>query len=113
MLLTRCGQSAVLLTNEGGSENGSLTVRLSGRSSNRDGVGARVTVSWQDRTALQEIKAGSSYLSQGALELTFGLGDAESVTRVDVHWPSGVVDSLESVAAGTRLHIVEGQTARE
>ena len=109
ILVTRCGQTAVLLENVGGNENGWLALHLVGTESNRDGVGARVSVHFGDRVVMKEVKAGSSYLSQSALELTFGLGDNEVAKRVEIRWPSGTVETLEAVPARSRLTLVEGK----
>ena len=109
ILVTRCGQTAVLLENVGGNENGWLALHLVGTESNRDGVGARVSVHFGDRVVMKEVKAGSSYLSQSALELTFGLGDNEVAKRVEIRWPSGTVETLEAVPARSRLTLIEGK----
>ena len=112
VLVTRCGQTAVLLENVGGNVNGWLALRLVGTESNRDGVGARVSVHFADRVVMKEVKAGSSYLSQSALELSFGLGDHEVAERVEIRWPSGTVETLEGVSVRSRLTVVEGLVAR-
>ena len=112
VLVTRCGQTAVLLENVGGSENGWLALQLVGTESNRDGIGTRVSVHFGDRIAMKEVKAGSSYLSQSSLELTFGLGDHEVADRVEIRWPSGTIETLEAVPAGSRLTLVEGHGER-
>jgi len=112
VLVTRCGQTAVLLENVGGNVNGWLALRLVGTESNRDGVGARVSVHLADRVVTKEVKAGSSYLSQSALELSFGLGDHEVAERVEIRWPSGTVETLEGVSVRSRLTVVEGLVAR-
>jgi hypothetical protein len=109
VLITRAGQTALLLANEGGNESSWLAIRLVGRLSNRDAVGARVTVHVGERVSMKEVKAGSSYLSQSALELIFGLADASIADRVEIRWPSGAVQTLDAVAARTRLTVVEGQ----
>lgn len=109
ILVTRCGQTAVLLENVGGNENGWLALRLVGTDSNRDGVGARVSVHFGDRVVMKEVKAGSSYLSQSALELTFGLGNNKVAERVEIRWPSGTIETIEAVPARSRLTLVEGK----
>ena len=112
ILVTRCGQTAVLLENVGGNDNGWLALRLVGTESNRDGIGARVSVHLGDHVVMKEVKAGSSYLSQSALEITFGLGDHEVAERVEIRWPSGTVETLGAVPARSRLTLVEGRTGR-
>ena len=71
-------------------------------------MGARVTVRIGERTLIKEVKAGFSFLSQGGLELIFGLGDAATVENVQIRWPSGEVQDLGSVSSGTRLTVLEG-----
>jgi len=64
-----------------------LGIKLQGSSSNRDGLGARVEVAIGDRVLTQVHDGKSGYLSQSSLPLTFGLGDAESIDAITVHWP--------------------------
>ena len=64
-----------LLRNDNGNQNDMLRVKLIGTRSNRDGIGAKVTVVISNGEHLaQMVKGGSSYLSQSELPLTFGLG---------------------------------------
>ena len=56
---------------------------------------------------------GRSYYSQNELLLTFGLGKALRVARVEIIWPSGTIDGYQDVPGDTTLHAVEGQGARE
>jgi hypothetical protein len=84
-------------------------VRLNGRESNRDGIGARVRVTIAGRSQIREIKAGSSYLGQGDLRAHFGMGSAREIERLEVKWPSGHRDMFEHVAAGGILTITEGR----
>jgi enediyne biosynthesis protein E4 len=71
-----------------------LKVVLDGTASNRNGLGAwvRVRAGGQVYTKYNDGKSG--YLSQSVLPLYFGLGDAETIERVDVDWPSGRKQSL-------------------
>ncbi len=66
-----------------------LNVSLRGRKSNRDGLGARVTVVIGDRRLVQVHDGKSGYLSQGTAPLYFGLGAATQVDSIEVDWPSG------------------------
>ena len=101
---------AVLLRNDGGNQNHYLRIRTVGTTSNRDGIGARVTVTVPGgKTAWRMVKTGSSYLSQSELPLTFGLGGATKVAKVEVVWPSGKTDQVADVAADRTIVIKEGQ----
>ena len=93
---------AVLLRNDGGNSNAWLRVRLAGTKSNRDGIGARVSVTLPAAArAGRVVKTGSSYCSQSELPLTFGLGAAKGVEAVEVAWPSGQVDRLGPLSRGS------------
>ncbi len=103
----------------GGGENHWITLRLQGRmavdgtGSNADGIGARVylkTVSDNANEPLvqvQEVIAGSSYLSMDSLDLEFGLGSATIVDEVLILWPSGRTQTLENVAVDQVLNLTE------
>ncbi len=66
-----------------------LKVRLQGTSSNRDGLGATVTVKTANRTYTRFHDGKSGYLAQSTAPLYFGLGDETTVQKVSVNWPSG------------------------
>jgi enediyne biosynthesis protein E4 len=101
---------AVLLRNDGGNRSHYLRVRTVGTVSNRDGIGARVTLTLDGGRRLQgTVKTGSSYLSQSELPLTFGLGGATKVAKVEVAWPSGKTDQAAGVAADRTIIIKEGE----
>ncbi len=69
--------------------------------SNRDAVGARVTITAGGRTQFDERYGGGSFLSAGDPRLRFGLGDATRVDAIEVKWPSGRVDRYTNLAADT------------
>jgi enediyne biosynthesis protein E4 len=66
-----------------------LKVKLTGTSSNRDGLGARVKVRAGGKTYTQYSDGKSGYLSHSVIPLYFGLGEADKAERVEVRWPSG------------------------
>lgn len=84
-----------------------LKVDLTGVRSNRMAIGARVTVRAGSRTWVQAIRAGDSFASQNSPTLHFGLGAAQRVDEVRVHWGANREDVVRDVPAGTRLSIVE------
>jgi hypothetical protein len=85
------------------------TFRLEGTKSNRDGVGARVTVTTGGRKQVAWRLGGGSYQSANDPRLHFGLGDASRVDSVEVLWPSGQVDRHEGLPAGTGYLLREGE----
>ncbi|HKY33420.1 MAG TPA: CRTAC1 family protein [Candidatus Polarisedimenticolia bacterium] len=100
-----------LLLNE--SDTGAwLGVRLAGRRSNRDGVGAKVTVEAGGRRWSAERQGGGSFLSASDPRLHFGLGSAARVDAVTVTWPSGLTQRVGPVETGLYVTLVEpGQEA--
>ena len=86
----------------------SLTIALEGTASNRDGVGARVTVEAGGSRRVAHRLGGGSFLSASDGRLHFGLGDATRADRVEVRWPSGRVDTFRDLAAGKGYRLREG-----
>ncbi len=107
LLITTNGGPATLLENDGG-KNKSLRIKLSGTRSNRDGIGAVVTVRAGSDTQSQMLRSGSSYLSANELVLTFGLGQHAQADEINILWPSGQKDRLTNVAAGETVTVKEG-----
>ena len=84
-----------------------LTVRLQGTRSNRDGLGARVTLVTDRGSHLMVNDGKSGYLSQSRMPLYFGLGrgaQAEQPLRLEVSWPSGARQTVERPEAGQPRH---------
>ena len=100
----------MLLRNEGGERAGNwLRLKLTGSKSNRDAVGARVTVRSGRLLQVEEVRAGDSYLSHSDRRLLFGLGAATSVDELTIHWPSGHTETLAGIKANQQLNLREKQ----
>ncbi len=86
-----------------------LEVRLRGTRSNREGLGAHVTVVLPDgRRILKAMDGKSGYLSQSELPLYFGLGEADHAASVEVRWPSGRRQTVAGpVAGGRTIDVIE------
>ncbi len=88
-----------------------LQVELIGARSNRDGLGATVRVVTPDQTFHRYYDGKSGYLSQGTYPLYFGLGSAETVTRIEVEWPSGARQIVSSgIELNSRIPIHEAES---
>jgi hypothetical protein len=97
LVITANNGPARLLRNENANQNDVLRVKLIGTKSNRDAIGARVTLTASTgATMTRMVKGGSSYLSQSELPLTFGLGKPGStkIVRMQIVWPSGRKDTI-------------------
>jgi hypothetical protein len=109
VLVTTNNGPARLLRNDG-AENRSLRLSLRGTRSNRDAIGARVSVRLGDGTRrMHMVKTGSSYLSQSELPLTIGLGASGVVEGIEVTWPDGRIEKLGGAPHGQTLVIEEGR----
>ena len=108
LLITNNGRAADLLENQGGNRHNSLQVSLAGSESNRDGIGSRLRLTTGDRVLVRTVKAGSSYLGQNDVRVHFGLEDAPEVERLEIRWPSGVIDVLEGIGANQMITVREG-----
>ncbi len=103
---------AKLLRNDNGNKNDMLRVKLVGARSNRDAIGAKVTLTTSDgRRLSQMVHGGSSYLSQSEQLLTFGLGKPGSAgaLKLQIVWPSGRKESLNDISPDQTVTVEEGK----
>ena len=96
-----------------------IKIRTVGTKSNRTGIGARIKVVAQTGTPLlnakpgapleqvDEVRSSNSYYSANDLRIHFGLGDAAKAELVEIRWPSGIVQTLENVAADRVIQVKE------
>ncbi|MEO8736440.1 MAG: CRTAC1 family protein [Edaphobacter sp.] len=112
LVVTTNNGPAKLLRNDNGNQNNMLRIKTVGTRSNRDGIGAKVTVKTNKGLHLLEmVKTGSSYLSQSEMPLTFGLGkpDEERVVSLEIVWPSGKKESISGVKPNQFITLKEGE----
>jgi hypothetical protein len=107
VVVTTNGGPAYVLRNDGGNRNHWITVRAVGTKTNRDGLGAVVTVKSASGAQTQTVHTGSSYCSQSQLVLTFGLKQDTKVDAIEIKWPSGVTQKLSSQAVDRVVTITE------
>ena len=85
-----------------------MAFRLRGTKSNRDAIGAVVTIETSAGRQTKLIQAGSGFLSQHSKELFFGLGNANGTVTATVRWPSGLTQRLKDLAPNQRIWVTEG-----
>lgn len=83
-------------------------VKLQGTTSNRDAIGARVTITGPWGTQIREIRSGESYGLVNSFVLAFGLGAETLVPTMTVSWPSGLVETFTDLHADQSITVVEG-----
>lgn len=86
---------------------GNTTAQRSENLSNRDGVGARVSVSAGSQTLHRELRCGEGLAAQNSRNLFFGLGKEKTVDSIIVNWPSGKISEIENVLAGELITVFE------
>jgi hypothetical protein len=109
LFVSNNNQEAYLLRNDGGSQNNWLIIKTIGTKSNRDGIGARITVFSGDLSQVDEIRSGTSYLSQNESRIHFGLGKREIVNRLEIRWPSGLVEFYREIGVNQFITVTEGK----
>ena len=97
-----------LLMNTVHSGNHWIAFKTVGTRSNRDGIGAKITLKIGKRTLVDEVRSGSSYISQSDLRVHFGLGAADKVEAVQVRWPSGLAEHFDHLPVDTIHTLKEG-----
>jgi len=108
VLKNRTGPQIRALHNVAKNLGGSIGIRLQGKKSNRDGIGAIVQVEVDGRHQTKPLQAGSGFLSQHSKELFFGVGASAGPVRASIRWPSGLTQQLENLPINHRIEIQEG-----
>lgn len=97
-----------LLVNQVRSSNHWIGLQTLGTKSNRDGIGARITMRAGTHTLVDEVRSGGSYISNSDIRVHFGLGSLAKVDWVQIRWPSGLSERFTNVAADTIHSLKEG-----
>jgi len=97
-----------LLVNQVRSPNHWIAIRTVGTKSNRDGIGARVSVKIANRLLVNEVRSGSSFDSNSDMRVHFGLGAATKIEWVEIRWPSGLVERFNGLGVDEIHTVKEG-----
>ena len=100
-----------LLVNEKSYSNHWIEIKTVGTRSNRSGIGARVSVKTGSRVQIDEVRSGSSYISNSDMRIHFGLGATKQIQHIEVRWPSGLVERFFNPTADSIVTITEGTGA--
>lgn len=100
--------SPAVLRNAGVEGRHWVSFELAGTASNRMALNARVHITAGGVTQTDEIHSGGSYLSQNDTRVHFGLGTSTVITRVEILWPSGKIDTLRDLKADSFYSVLEG-----
>jgi Flp pilus assembly protein TadD len=98
-----------IFRNDFDGRHASIAVRLRGTTSNRDAIGARVSIETDLLRKTRVLQCGSGFLSQHSKELLIGLGASQRITKLTVVWPSGESQVFTDVPLNARVRIEEGR----
>ncbi len=107
-VITNLNSAPSLLVNQVHNSNHWIAIRTLGTKSNRDGIGARISVKAGARTLVDEVRSGSSYNSSSDMRVHFGLGSAAKVDSVQIRWPSGLTERFANLPADSVHALKEG-----
>jgi hypothetical protein len=91
-----------------GNDNHWFGVRLQGTVSNRDAIGARVTITGPWGTQIREVRAGESYGMVTTFMCHFGLGQETVIPVMTIRWPSGLEETFTDIEADQVINVIEG-----
>ena len=106
-VVTTNGGELHVLHNETATGNHWLTVKLVGHKSNRDGIGAGIKVTTAQGSQWTTVSTASGYLSSNDPRAHFGLGAEKTAQRMEIRWPSGIVQVLENIAGDRQIQVDE------
>jgi tetratricopeptide (TPR) repeat protein/peroxiredoxin len=106
-LKNRNGPQLRIIKNVMQDRGSAVAFRLKGEKSNRDAIGAAVTVTSELGQQIRMLQAGSGFLSQHSKELFFGLGDVKGPVRAIIRWPSGSLQEINDIPINHRVLVKE------
>ena len=107
----RSGPQLRLLRNDSSVANHFLAVRLVGKTSNRDAIGARLELAFKEdgqTPLIRTLRAGDGFLGQGTKWVHFGLGNHSEVDRLTVHWPGGEREVFRTLSVDQHYVVTQG-----
>lgn len=109
VVVTNLGEKPLVLLNITKNDNQRITFKLIENGKNKEAIGSRLTLKTNKRSMIQEIQAGSSYLSQNDFRLHFGFGKDEKIESVDVRWSNGKTEKISGVLPNQIVTVKEGE----
>ncbi|WP_436716512.1 FG-GAP-like repeat-containing protein [Roseiconus lacunae] len=110
-VITHMADPSAILVNETKSNHHCIQLQLIGVESERDAIGAKVTLYHNGRQSAAWVTAGDGYLCKNEAMIAFGLGQTEQIDRIEVLWPSGKQQSFSNVPVDCRLVLTENAPA--
>ena len=109
VVITNLGDKPMVLLNTSENNNQKVTFKLIQNGKNKDAIGSRITLKTDKRKLIQEVQAGTSYLSQNDFRLHFGFGESEKIESVEVRWNDGQIEKISGVQPNQINSITQGK----
>jgi len=107
-VISNMNSTPSLLVNQVRTKNHWIGLKLQGTKSNRDAIGAKVTMKAGSRIFVNEVRSGSSYDSNNDIRLHFGLRAATQVDSLQVRWPNGLEEKFDRATVDSIILLKEG-----
>jgi enediyne biosynthesis protein E4 len=107
LVQTNADQAPIVYHNVSQNVGNWIELKLMGTKSNRDGIGARVQLQAGGTTQIRELDGGNGYAGESTRRIHFGIGTAAKIDRLQVRWPSGLVEQI-SVPINAISYVQEG-----
>lgn len=88
-------------------ENNWIGLKLEGLESNKSAIGAVAFLHWDSKQVKKVVMGGDSFSSQSQRPLHFGLDAIDKVDKIEIRWPSGLIQEIESPEINKTHHIFE------
>lgn len=113
VVIANCNGPALFIRNEGGNRNHWIGIKLRGTRSNRDGIGAKITLTRLDgKSKYNHVTTTAGYLSAHDARVFFGLGKDVLIKQIRIEWPSGIVQEIFNPKIDQFLHVEENEGKR-
>lgn len=109
-VVSQIGEPISLMTNQTIGSGNFINIQLHATKSARDAIGSVVEVFADDQRWKKQLVAGDGYMASNQRLLQFGLGKAESVQKIQIHWPSGGTTIMKNLPVDVTVQLVEGRT---
>lgn len=107
LIVTNQNQPVKIYRNYVDSNNNWISFDLEGTKSNRSAIGAVVILTWDGKQTRKSVTAGEAFSSQSQRAVHFGLGDVSSIEKVEIRWPSGMVQVIDNPEVNQKHSIIE------
>ena len=108
VVISNMNTTPSLLVNQIRTPNHWVAIRTLGTKSNRDGIGAHISVKTANRILVDEVRSGFSYISNSDMRVHFGLGSATKIEWIEIRWPSGAVERFTDLGVDAIHTLKEG-----